>query len=430
MLAADELGDRVDLVRHRGGEHDADAERLEPLGEPDRVRVLDVAADDFVADREDRGEHRSSVPTYAVSSPRRAHIPGRRTSSEAGANPALSRNCDASQATTREDEPGRLPTPDERQPSEEGRFAVTAAEPTSSAHAEVFYGHKKEARGTRPRARVSSSSRRTRPRRTSRSRSRRRAARSRSTRSRCGSSRSRRPRPRCSSRSAPGKQVVAVDDQSNYPAKAPRTKLSGFTPNVEAIANVQARPRRRRGRAHEARRRVRKAVGIPLLVEPSAPSLADAYTQIAELGKATGHRARRRRARRADEGADRGDREDACRRAASRSTVYHELDPTYYSATSKTFIGRVYTLLGLQQHRRRGRQDGLGLPAALGRVHRLGEPDADRPRRHEVLRPDGGDRRQARRLEHDRGGEGRRRGRRRATTSRRAGGRGSWTSCG
>ena len=28
-----------------------------------------------------------------------------------------------------------------------------------------------------------------------------------------------------------GKQVVAVDDQSNYPARAPRTKLSGFTPS-------------------------------------------------------------------------------------------------------------------------------------------------------------------------------------------------------
>ena len=36
-----------------------------------------------------------------------------------------------------------------------------------------------------------------------------------------------------------GKQVVAVDDQSDYPAQAPRTKLSGFTPNVEAIAGYR-----------------------------------------------------------------------------------------------------------------------------------------------------------------------------------------------
>src|ERR1700750_1193312 len=34
-----------------------------------------------------------------------------------------------------------------------------------------------------------------------------------------------------------GKQVVAVDDQSDYPKRAPRTSLSGYTPNVEAIAN-------------------------------------------------------------------------------------------------------------------------------------------------------------------------------------------------
>ena len=34
-----------------------------------------------------------------------------------------------------------------------------------------------------------------------------------------------------------GKQVVAVDQDSNYPQRAPRTSLSGYTPNVEAIAN-------------------------------------------------------------------------------------------------------------------------------------------------------------------------------------------------
>src|SRR4029079_10473347 len=33
-----------------------------------------------------------------------------------------------------------------------------------------------------------------------------------------------------------GKQVTAVDDQSNYPADAPKTNLSGLKPNAEAIA--------------------------------------------------------------------------------------------------------------------------------------------------------------------------------------------------
>ncbi len=36
-----------------------------------------------------------------------------------------------------------------------------------------------------------------------------------------------------------GPQVVAVDDQSDYPKAAPKTTLSGFTPNVEAIASYR-----------------------------------------------------------------------------------------------------------------------------------------------------------------------------------------------
>src|SRR3954453_2981005 len=36
-----------------------------------------------------------------------------------------------------------------------------------------------------------------------------------------------------------GPQVVAVDDYSTYPENAPRTKLSGYTPNAEAIAGYK-----------------------------------------------------------------------------------------------------------------------------------------------------------------------------------------------
>ena len=32
-----------------------------------------------------------------------------------------------------------------------------------------------------------------------------------------------------------GKQVIAVDTDSTYPASAPRTSLSGYTPSLEAI---------------------------------------------------------------------------------------------------------------------------------------------------------------------------------------------------
>ncbi|MEY5144907.1 MAG: hypothetical protein RL745_274, partial [Actinomycetota bacterium] len=33
-----------------------------------------------------------------------------------------------------------------------------------------------------------------------------------------------------------GRQVIAVDDQSDYPASAPRTSLSGYNLNIEAVA--------------------------------------------------------------------------------------------------------------------------------------------------------------------------------------------------
>jgi len=34
-----------------------------------------------------------------------------------------------------------------------------------------------------------------------------------------------------------GKQVIAVDNQSNYPKRAPQTSLSSYNPNAEAVAN-------------------------------------------------------------------------------------------------------------------------------------------------------------------------------------------------
>jgi iron complex transport system substrate-binding protein len=143
-----------------------------------------------------------------------------------------------------------------------------------------------------------------------------------------------------------GKQVVAVDDQSDYPAGAPMTKLSGFQPNVEAIAGytpdlVVA--------AEDTGGLVAglTALNVPTLIEPAAKDLNDTYAQVRELGTATGQGAGA-----ASEVAkihsDVAAVVASVSRPARRITVYHELDDTYYSATSKTFIGQVYTLLGIQ----------------------------------------------------------------------------------
>jgi iron complex transport system substrate-binding protein len=157
-----------------------------------------------------------------------------------------------------------------------------------------------------------------------------------------------------------GKQVVAVDDQSNYPAAAPRTKLSGYTPNVEAIAKY--RPDLVVGEAGLSKLAGSfKAIGVPLLVEPSAPTLDDAYAQIGQLGEATGHRAAAARvvARMKSQIAA---IVKSVPRGGKPITVYHELDPTYYSATSKTFIGRVYALLGARDIADAADKTGSGYP--------------------------------------------------------------------
>ncbi|MFF4417225.1 ABC transporter substrate-binding protein [Streptosporangium sp. NPDC001559] len=141
-----------------------------------------------------------------------------------------------------------------------------------------------------------------------------------------------------------GPQVVAVDDQSNYPAQAPKTTLSGFKPNVEAIV---AKKPDLVVLANDIDGVVGKlgALGVPVLVEPAAAKLDDAYDQIADLGLATGN---------VDQAGEvAGDMKKQIEALAAEApqdkklTYYHELDSTPYSATSTTFIGQIYGLFGL-----------------------------------------------------------------------------------
>jgi iron complex transport system substrate-binding protein len=157
-----------------------------------------------------------------------------------------------------------------------------------------------------------------------------------------------------------GKQVVAVDNDSDYPKSAPHSKLSGYTPNAEAVA------------AYKPDlvvvsfdgNHIVEALGklkIPVLVEPTASTLAQAYAQIDGLGKATGHVSSaaalvtRMKTQIAAIVA-------AVPRPKTPITVYHELEPDLYSATSKTFIGRLYTMLGLKDIADAADKTGSGYP--------------------------------------------------------------------
>jgi iron complex transport system substrate-binding protein len=154
------------------------------------------------------------------------------------------------------------------------------------------------------------------------------------------------------------KQVIAVDDQSDYPKNAPKTKLSGFTPNVEAIAEykpdlvvIQYDP----GSLVSSLERLK----IKVVVQPAAQNLGEAYGQIRELGRLTGHDPQAKKVvRRMQQGIAK-----ALRGVPRRAfTVFHEVTPDYYSATSKTFVGRIYTLFGLKNIADPADSTGTGYP--------------------------------------------------------------------
>src|SRR5579863_1410193 len=85
-----------------------------------------------------------------------------------------------------------------------------------------------------------------------------------------------------------GPQVVAVDDESDYPANAPRTKLSGFQPNVEAIAGYRPDLVVISDESPSSLAPALRKLDIPVLVNPAARSLGQADLEIEQLGAATG----------------------------------------------------------------------------------------------------------------------------------------------
>jgi len=143
-----------------------------------------------------------------------------------------------------------------------------------------------------------------------------------------------------------GQQVTAADDNSNYPPEAPKSELSGFQPNAEAIA---AKAPDLVVLSNDTNKVVDQltTLKIPVYLAASAVTLDDTYKQLSDLGALTGH---------ATEAADtvRRMKDDIAKlvkdvpQRATKLTYYYELDPTLYSVTSKTFIGALFAQAGLE----------------------------------------------------------------------------------
>jgi iron complex transport system substrate-binding protein len=142
-----------------------------------------------------------------------------------------------------------------------------------------------------------------------------------------------------------GDRVVAVDDQSDFPEDVPTTDLSGYEPNVEAVATYEPDLVVTSGIAEDVIAGL-EALDIEVLVLDAPVVLDEAYDQISALGTATGH------PEEADDLIEEM-RSDIAELVASvpdhdeAPTYYHELDDTLYTITSDTFIGEIYGLAGL-----------------------------------------------------------------------------------
>ena len=141
-------------------------------------------------------------------------------------------------------------------------------------------------------------------------------------------------------------QVTAVDSNSNYPAGVPTTKLSAFTPNLEAILAYKPDLVVASDDVNGLIKGLSTAK-VPTALLKAANNLDDTYRQLNTLGAATDHPAAAAQVVSGMQSKVQQIVADAPKPAAPLS-YYYELDPTLYSATSTSFAGRLFSMLSLR----------------------------------------------------------------------------------
>ena len=143
-----------------------------------------------------------------------------------------------------------------------------------------------------------------------------------------------------------GSQILAVDNLSNYPANAPVSEISAFDPSVEAILakkpdlvliSVDST------KAPQIRNALVK-LGIPVLMEKAPATLQDVYAENTLLARVTD---RQPGAVKLNASMAKSVKDTLAKaKTSSKIRIYHEVDDTYFSVTSNTFIGTVYKDFG------------------------------------------------------------------------------------
>lgn len=172
-----------------------------------------------------------------------------------------------------------------------------------------------------------------------------------------------------------GDQVVAVDDQSNYPEDAPMTDLSGFTPNVEAILAYEPDVV---FVSYDPGDLVASlgAAGVPVVSFGAAVTLDDTYRQIEAIGVITGHAEEAVVVSESIETELTKIAEEAPE-VEEGTSYFHEIDATLYTVTSATYFGQIYSMFGLENIADPADEDGssFGYPQLSSEFVVAADPD-------------------------------------------------------
>jgi len=154
-----------------------------------------------------------------------------------------------------------------------------------------------------------------------------------------------------------GPQVQAVDKDSNFPATGlPTKRIDSLNPSVEAVIGICKRSASHPSAkpdlviiSYDANQIKEKltAVGVKVIEQDAPLNLNGALNQIRQLGTLTGHVTKADTLATSIKTTIAKDIASVPKHSGKTLTAYYELDTTFYSLTSSTFVGSLLKSLGV-----------------------------------------------------------------------------------
>lgn len=153
-----------------------------------------------------------------------------------------------------------------------------------------------------------------------------------------------------------GKQVQAVDTDSDYPKDLPKKRVNALNPSLESVIGIckstKTHPSTKPDLvvisydANDIQQKLTN-LGVKVILQDAPTTLPGAYDQIEQLGKLTGHQSKAATIVAGLKATVAADVASIPPHPTKTLTTYYELDPTFYSLASNTFVGSLLKSLGV-----------------------------------------------------------------------------------